>query len=265
MQIDIKWGQTWNKEWINGGPTEWGGAGLDKYIVNTNENYINYINYNPKLVQIVDNLAVADTGTTGHYLTLNSPWDNKQQVVNLLLILIPSGEIITWTHTSLLSHQDLPIQARKAHIFPGINKALLSIGTLCNHVCESTFNDKCVRILNKWSGKVIMKGTRDPRKNLYILNLTQQNKQMTESTTPDECFAGSAYKCKSKSTLVDYHHTSWWSPTKYGRGKETTKKFFTSWPGLSFDLVHKYLFKKNQPYLGTFSNLEKDSDQHRKR
>ena len=47
--------------------------GLDKYIVNINENYINYIQYNPKLVKIVNELAVLDTGMTGHCLTLNLP------------------------------------------------------------------------------------------------------------------------------------------------------------------------------------------------
>ena len=87
---------------------------------------------------------------------------------------------------------------------------------------------------------------------------------MTESTTPEEYFTGSAYKCKSKSTLVDYHHPYCWIPTQYGWEKAITKNFFTSWIGLSFDLVHKHLSKKNQPYLGTFSNLEKASDQHRK-
>ena len=76
------------------------------------------------------------------------------------------GEIITSTHTALLSHQDLQIQAQKAHLFPGLNKALMSIVTLCDHGCESTFNEKYVRILNQWSGKVIMKVTRDPRTNL---------------------------------------------------------------------------------------------------
>ena len=40
-----------------------GAAGLDNDIINININYINYINYNTKLVQTVDELAVADTGT----------------------------------------------------------------------------------------------------------------------------------------------------------------------------------------------------------
>ena len=112
-RLGIKGGKTWNKEWINGIPTEWGEAGLDKDIVNINEHYINYIQYNPKLVQKMDNLAVADTGTTGNCLTLDSPCDNKQQAVHPLPIQMPNGEIITSMHTELLYHWDLPIQARK--------------------------------------------------------------------------------------------------------------------------------------------------------
>ena len=46
------------------------GAGLDSYIVDINENYINYTNSNPKLVNKVDELAVIDTGMTGRYLNL---------------------------------------------------------------------------------------------------------------------------------------------------------------------------------------------------
>ena len=38
-----------------------------------NENDINYIQSNPKMVQTVDELAVAAMGTTGHYLTLDLP------------------------------------------------------------------------------------------------------------------------------------------------------------------------------------------------
>ena len=210
-------------------------------------------------------LAVADTRATGHYLTLDSPCDNKKIAVNPLPIRMPNEEIITSTHTALLSKQDLPIQARNTHLFTGLNKALLPIGILCDNGCQYKFDYKSVFILNKGSGKVIMKSTRYPRSNLYMLKFTQKNKQMTELTTPDEYFAGSVYKCKSKGTLVDYHHASFWIPTKCVWGKAITKNFFTSWTGLSSDLVHKYLIKKNQPYLGTFNNQGKAYYLHRKR
>ena len=47
---------------------------MEKNIVNMNENYIHYIQSNPKLVQPMDDLAVSDMGTTGHYLTLDLPY-----------------------------------------------------------------------------------------------------------------------------------------------------------------------------------------------
>ena len=88
-------------------------------MVNINENYINYIQYNPKLVLPMDDLSVAYTGTTGHYLTLDSPCINKQKAFHLLPIQMPNGEVIKYTHTALLDHPDLPLQAQQAHIFQG--------------------------------------------------------------------------------------------------------------------------------------------------
>ena len=84
-------GKTYNKEWINIVPTEWGEAGLGKDIVNINDNCINYIQSNPKLVLSMDDLALADTGTKVHYLTLDSPYRNKQKAVHPLPIQMPNG------------------------------------------------------------------------------------------------------------------------------------------------------------------------------
>ena len=126
-------------------------------MVNINESYINYIQSNPKLVLPIDDLAVADTGTTGHYLNLDLPWRNKQKSVHPLPIQMTNGGVIKSTHTALLSHPDLPLQERHAHLFPGITKALMSIGILCKHGCESTFNNKSVHIKNNQSGKIIMR------------------------------------------------------------------------------------------------------------
>ena len=71
-----------------------------------NENDINYINSNHKLVNKVDGLVVKYTGKTGHYLTLESPCDNKKIEVIPLPIRMPNGEIIASTYTTLLSKID---------------------------------------------------------------------------------------------------------------------------------------------------------------
>ena len=97
---------------------------------------------------------------------------------------MPNGEIIKFTHTALLNHQDLPFQARQAHIFPGLKKSLLSIGTLCELGCESTLNKNKVHIKKNKSGRTSTMGKRDACTNLYMLILTQKNNLMTESKNP---------------------------------------------------------------------------------
>ena len=74
---------------------------LDKDVVNIIENYINYIHSYPKLVQTVDEISVADTGMTGHYLTLEFPCE-KKLAISLLPTCISNREIIKSTHTALL-------------------------------------------------------------------------------------------------------------------------------------------------------------------
>ena len=71
----------------------------------------------------------------------------------------------------------------------------------------------------------MMNGRRDPISNLYMLNLTLSNNIITEFQTPEECFAISVYECKSKVTLVDYHHTSCCIPTQSGWVKKLQKSF----------------------------------------
>ena len=163
-----KGGKQWNKDGINSRPTEWGGAVLNSDIAYINENYINCINYNPKLVKETDvgKCTVTDTVTTGHYMTLDSSYNNSKIVVIPLPIHMPNGEIITSTHTALLYKPDLQIEARKTHIFPWLNKSLLSIVTFCDHGYQEVFDEKYLLILNKINGKIMMKGRRDPLSNL---------------------------------------------------------------------------------------------------
>ena len=118
--------------------------GLDINIVDINENYINYINSNSNLVKEtdVDELAVEDTRTTRHYTTLDSPYNNNKLAVIPIPIRMPNGEMITSTHMSLLSKPDLSIEALKAHLFPGLNKSLLSIGTFFDKGCQAELYHK---------------------------------------------------------------------------------------------------------------------------
>ena len=66
----------------------------------------------------VDNLAAADSGTSGHFLKSNSTCVNKRIAINPLGIRMPYGHIIYSSHTDLLPQNTLPIAERQAHIYP---------------------------------------------------------------------------------------------------------------------------------------------------
>ena len=93
----------------------------------------------------VDNLAAADSGTPGNFFKSNSPCVDKRIATNPLGIRMPDGHIVYSSHTALLPQNNLPIEARHAHIFPDLkNKALLSIGMFCNNGCIALFDASVV-------------------------------------------------------------------------------------------------------------------------
>ena len=96
-------------------------------LVNNNRN--EQLNFNP-MCNDYSHEAVADSGTTGHYITPTTPCKNKQKATQPIPIKMPNGEITTSSHIALLPQHNLPDKARKAHIFPGLQKPLISIGTL---------------------------------------------------------------------------------------------------------------------------------------
>ena len=82
--------------------------------------------------------------------------------VKIIPIKMPNGEIITSTHIALLPQHNLPDNARKAHIFPGLQKPLISIGTVCDNNCIAVFYAERVTIYDQTTRNTIMQGHRDP-------------------------------------------------------------------------------------------------------
>ena len=105
-------------------------------------NNINYVKSNPNRVVKYSHHAFADTGKTGNDLTSRSPCFNKHVVSTPLPIKMPNREIINSTNTGYLRINNLPEEAQRAHIFPYLNRALLSIGTVCEHGFITVFDDR---------------------------------------------------------------------------------------------------------------------------
>lgn len=156
---------------------------------------------------------------------------------------MPNCAIIHSSHTALLQNKDLPLKAREAHIFPGLeNRALLSIGTFCDNGCIAQFDETKAIITEQQSNKIIMQGGRDQITTLYMIEF-EQNSEMTEPQIPDKLFANNVYECISKQDLAVYYHQTCWSPSPSTWIAAIQKGFFATWPGLTADLVRKYLPK----------------------
>ena len=128
--------------------------------------------------------AVADSGTTGHYITPTTPCTNKQTATQPIPIKMPNGEIITSSHIALLPQHNFPDKARQAHIFTGQKKPLISIGNICENNCIAVFDEKRVTIYDKSTRQIVMQGHRDPNTTLYMINMAAPLRAMKEQHIP---------------------------------------------------------------------------------
>ena len=96
---------------------------------------------------IKQNMAIADSGTTGHVLQINSECIDKRIISEGLKVGLLDGSTITSTHTALLDIPQLPMKARRAHLFPTITHALLSISMLYDEGYMAIFDDIRVYII----------------------------------------------------------------------------------------------------------------------
>ena len=120
----------------------------------------------------------------------------------------------------------------------------------CDNECLALFDDKKVHIIDRRTNKNIMHGTRDNQLSLCMVPLTpKQNENMTELKIPDIHFAGSLYESKSKAGLFTFLYLALWSPCT-STLISTIKTFLSTWPGLTEQLVQKFLQKSEATAKG---------------
>ncbi len=187
--------------------------------------------------------AVADSRTTGHFITEDTPCVNKLKTYHPIPIKMPNGDIITPTHIALLPQQNLPLRARKAHIFPKLTKPLISIGILCDNDCIAVFDEDLVTVYNKHTKLPVLMSKRDPVTTLYMINMSTQPYISHAPSFPTYHYANHTYETQSKQDLILFYHAACFSPAKSTFIKAINNKAFTSWPGLIAELMAKYLPK----------------------
>jgi hypothetical protein len=110
---------------------------------NTSHNFMN--NATRRTPPPLTSYAIADTGTTGHYLKPASMHDNRQPDANPITICMPNGDGIRSSHSCTLALPTLPPDTTKGHILPGLaSHSLLSVAKFCDNDCDIHFSrDHC--------------------------------------------------------------------------------------------------------------------------
>ena len=95
-----------------------------------------------------------------------------------------------------------------------------------------------------------MQGHRDPKTTLYMINMTAPLRAMTEQHIPDTLRANHVYETKSKQELTLFYHAACFSPTKRTFVDAIKRNSFASLPGLTVELVNKYLTRTEATIKG---------------
>jgi hypothetical protein len=183
------------------------------------------------LTETTDDTSILDYGCTSNLLSAtapcamhHAPCTRKQAAHIPISVNMSNGTSIQSSHTCDLLLTNLPPQARKAHILPGlVHNSLISVGQLCDNGCDVTFNKYTVSVMN--NGKRVT-GARDPQSGVCQVNL--RHAKMTIQSTFNH-----GYDTNNQKELIHYLHAACFSPVKFTWIAAIKNGNFTSWPGLT--------------------------------
>jgi hypothetical protein len=182
----------------------------------------------------------ADTEATAHYI--------KTADAGILHVLsstttgpsvrLPNNNTMQAQLSGHLPIENLPPTATKAHIFKKLQSAsLLSVGQLCDSDCTAVFTKTDLKIFDN-NKQIIIRGERNFQDGLWDVKLKKTQPLQVEHTVN----AILKIDKRSQSDLAQYLHAcAYSSPTKSTFLTAIRNGHFTSWPGLTYDLINKHL------------------------
>ena len=143
---------------------------------------------------------------------------------------MPNSQQIQSIGTTNIDWPTLPSTATKAHILPDLNPhSLVSIGVLCDHDCTATFTKHAVTIHRH--NQPILTGPRLPN-GLWSLLLQPVHTQHQANTL---------FTPQTQQKMVQWLHAAAFSPSTSTFIDAIQCNFFATWPGLTPDIVWRYL------------------------
>ena len=182
--------------------------------------------------------AIADTGTTVHFLTQNAPCEEITKSQDVIKVGIPNGQTMTSYVTTTLRHSKLSPNATTAHIFTNIQKLLLSISKFCDDGCTCTFTKGNLEITK--NGENIITGQQNSNTGLWEIPLPLEHKAE----------AHNIFEIKRIQQLVTYHHKTCFSPVTSTWLTAVKNNFFQAWPGLTTQRISRHLQKSEATEKG---------------
>ena len=174
----------------------------------------------------INSSAIADTGTTGHFLSTTAPTANKRPALCPLAVTLPNHEVMHSTHEAELHLPGLPPAACSAHLFPSLGDlSLVSIGQLCDAGCVATFTDTDVTVAK--AGTTVLQGRRHPDKLWHV-----------ELPSPPQALAA-VNQSTNPADLVAFAHAALFSPS-ISTLSTALRRNYVHFPGLTGELLNKH-------------------------
>jgi len=183
-------------------------------------------------------VAIADTGSTAHFFTIDSPLNNKRATKDPIAIRNPNGSIMYSTHEAELDIPALPEAARHVHVVPALaSQSLLSMGQLCDAGCRVTFDATTATVTQ---GKTVsLTGRRTPKTRLWHMNV-MKGETTTSSNPPPREVSLAAVGSATPEQIVAFAHACLFSPVLSTLEAALTKGYLTNFPGLTVTSLHKH-------------------------
>ena len=200
-----------------------------------------------------------DSGASNHYLSPTSS-DLLQNVRTntSLKVHLPDNAMLSSSHSGQLDIPKLSIDAKTAHILPGLaDTSLLSLGQLADDGCIILLNKQYLQVFKNF--ELILQGFRNKNDGLWDIPFPTNTTPATNhhQITNHNTLNIITRKNQSTKTLIQYLHATLFSPSKSTLLQAIRNNHLIGWPGLTVENVNKYLDE-------TPATAKGHLDQHRK-
>jgi hypothetical protein len=152
----------------------------------------------------------------------------------------------------------LSTTASTGHVLNGLSTgSLISIGKLCDDDCAAIFSKFNVHIIK--NGNIIIKGPRTPNGLWHIPFAPTPPLSSITTSAPSSISSQASSALRSRATKADlasFLHGTLFSPVTSTLVRAIQKGHFTTWPGLTTDLITRHL----RPSIATNEGNNKTSD-----